>query len=171
MGSQRVGHDLAMDQQQQQTLACLTFQRKNLRLSKGSCLLEITQPSKGNAGILNTPTWPRGPRCASWSHPPTPTPQLVPPRSASGLWPLLASQGSWQATQPNRAVYYRCGLEQKCAPHWILLQTCGNSSLRSSGLSIHSEPTPSQAASHFILVLGTIVPSLQIRNLKLSAGM
>ena len=107
MGSQRVGHDLAMEQQQQQTLACLTFQRKNLRLSKGSCLLEITQPSKGNEGILNTPTWPRGPRCASWSHPPTPTPQLVPPRSASGLWPLLSSQGSWQETQPNRAVYYR----------------------------------------------------------------
>ena len=133
---------------------------------------DITQPSKDNEGVLNMPTWPRGSCCAvvvSPSHPP-------PPNLPHQDLPLFPGryQRHWapgKKCSPIALYTIDCGLEQKCAPHWILLQTRSNSSLSLSELSIHSEPTSSQAASHFILMLGTTDPILQIRNLRLRVGM
>lgn len=155
------------------------FQGEKLRLSEGSCLSEATWPRKGKPGGLKKSAWPQGPNrtllhlmwplVASFpTSPPTcPTKVCLCSLALTSLAGLLATP---QEMQPNRVLHYRCVLEKKCAPHWILFQTRGNSNLRPFGLSLHSAPIPSQAASHFIPTLGTTVLILQIRDLRLRAG-
>ena len=164
-----------MEQQQQQTLARLPFQRKNLRLNKEVACQTSHTAKQGQCGSFEQANLASGFLlccCGSWSHPPIPhSPNL--PHQGPPLFPGHYQLHWAPGKKCSPIVLYTidCGLEQKCAPHWILLQTRGNSSRSLSELSIHSEPASSQAASHFILVLGTIVPILQIRNLRLRVGM